>query len=76
MLVKQTVLQKVAPKKLSYNIKFDSKWCIKYPLKASSSQTNFLCVVCSWEFSCVHQGEADVKRHILTKTHKDKASSL
>jgi hypothetical protein len=23
-----------------------------------------------------HQGEADIKRHTLTKTHKDKPSSL
>ena len=46
-------------------------------MRASSSQTNFLCVVCFREYSnCAHQGEADVKRHILTKTHKDKASSL
>jgi hypothetical protein len=32
--------------------------------------------VCFQEFNCAHQGEAGVKRHILTKTHKDKASSL
>jgi hypothetical protein len=33
-------------------------------------------VVCFQEFSCAHQGEADIKRHTLTKTHKDKPSSL
>ena len=46
-------------------------------MKASSSQTNFLYVVFfSQECSCARQGEADIKRHILTKTHKDKPSSL
>ena len=60
----------------AYNTTYDSKWCSKYQVKAWSSQTNFSCVVCFREFSCAHQGEADVKRHILTTTHKDKASSL
>jgi hypothetical protein len=41
-------------------------------VKASSSQTKFLCVVCFREFSHAHHGEAGVKRHILTKIHKDK----
>ena len=50
--------------------------CSKYPVKASNSRTEFLCVVCFQEFSCAHQGEVDVKRNILTKTHKDKALSL
>jgi hypothetical protein len=45
-------------------------------VKGPSSQTSCLCVVCSQEFSCAHQGEADIKRHILTKTHKNKPSSL
>ena len=45
-------------------------------MKASSSQTNFLRVVCSRKFSCAHQGEADIKGHTLTKTHKDKPRSL
>ena len=39
-------------------------------MKAKNSYTNCLCVVCSREFSYVHQGEDDVKRHILTITHK------
>ena len=34
----------------------------KNPVKASSSQTHFVCVVCSWEFSCAHHGEVDIKR--------------
>jgi hypothetical protein len=50
-------------KKLSeatvYNTKLYSKWCSKNPMKASSSQTHFVCVVCSREFSCAHHGEAD-----------------
>ena len=33
----------------------------KNPVKASSSQTHFVCVVCSREFSCAHHGEADIK---------------
>jgi hypothetical protein len=45
-------------------------------VKTPSSQANFLCVVCSQEFSCAHQGEADIKRHILTKAHTDKPRSL
>jgi hypothetical protein len=36
---------KSGPKKLgratAYNTRFDSKWCSKYPVKASSSQTYF-----------------------------------
>jgi hypothetical protein len=39
------------PKKIggaaAYNTKFDSKWCSKYPVKASSSQTYFVYVACS-----------------------------
>ena len=39
------------PKKVgeaaAYNAKFDSKWCSKYPVKASSSQTYFVYVACS-----------------------------
>jgi hypothetical protein len=31
----------------AYNAKFDSKWCSKYPVKASSSQTYFVYVACS-----------------------------
>ena len=54
---------KIQPKKLggaaAYNTKFDSKWCSKYPVKASSYQTY---VVCSLEFSYAHHGEADRKR--------------
>ena len=56
---------------VAYNTKFYSKWCSKYLVKALfSSQTNFLCVVCSRKFSLAHQGEDDVKRHVLTITHK------
>ena len=33
-------------------------------------------MVLSREFSYAHQSEADIKQHILTKTHKAKASSL
>jgi hypothetical protein len=45
--VKQTVLQKSTIKlsrAAACNTKFDSKWCSKYSVKASSSQTNFLSV--------------------------------
>ena len=45
-------------------------------MKASSSEPNFLDVFFSQEFSCAHQDEADIKWHILTKTPKDKFSSL
>ena len=33
-------------------------------------------MVLSREFSYAHEGEADIKQHILTKTHKAKALSL
>jgi hypothetical protein len=52
-------------------------WFAQYGINQWRLQTlKLLCVVCSREFSCAHQGEADIKRHILTKTHKDKSSSL
>jgi hypothetical protein len=54
---------KQRPKKLggsaAYNTKFYSKWCSKYPVKASSFKTCLVYVVCSKELSCVHYGEAD-----------------
>ena len=59
------------------NTKYDFKWCNKCPVKALSSQPNFLCVFFfSGEFNCAHQSEADIKRHILTNTHQDKSLSL
>jgi hypothetical protein len=58
---------KQRPKKLggsaAYNTKFYSKWCSKYPVKASSFQTCLVYVVCSKELSCVHYGEADRIRY-------------
>ena len=42
---------KKSPQKIdgaaAYNTKFDSKWCSKYPVKASSCQTFFVYVACS-----------------------------
>jgi hypothetical protein len=54
--------------------KFDSKWCSEYPVKLSAKL--FMCVFYSRELSRVYQGEADIKRHKLTKTQKNKSSSL
>jgi hypothetical protein len=31
--------------------------------------------VFSQEFSCAHQGEADIKRHVLNKVHNNRPSS-
>jgi len=69
MRVKQTVLQKSCVELqhiIQYLILNGVANIYMYQVKDSSFQTNFLYVVCSWEFSCAHQGqgEADVKRHI------------
>jgi hypothetical protein len=49
---------------------------LRYPIGVANIQrrlqalehTFYDCVVCSREFSYAHKGEADVKRHISTKT--------
>ena len=52
-----------------YNSSFQASWTKKWPyIKPVKSDTkSFQCTFCSKIFSCGHQGERDVTRHVATK---------
>ena len=54
-----------------YKSKFKKDWRVKYPFVSSvtSDKSLFHCNVCNRTLSCVHQGEADLKRHIASDGH-------
>ena len=50
----------------TYGIKFNSEWTAQYPFISKGHQDpvySFYCQVCQKNFSCRHQGIADVRRH-------------
>ena len=76
-----TLTQKSTNLKISVKIikLLKQNWFAQYrnnQLRLQALKYTLYVVVCSWEFSCAHQDEDDIKRHILTNTHKDKPSSL
>ena len=54
-------------KKKSYKRKFKKDWVKKWPFISAVSQDvySFRCNMCATNFSCAHQGERDVTRHIF-----------
>ena len=54
-----------------YKSKFNKDWIVKYPFVSSvtSDKSAFHCNVCNRTLSCVHQGEADLKRHMASDGH-------
>ena len=54
-----------------YKTKFNKDWQRKWPfvLPVPGSPHSFKCSVCSKTLSCGHQGVADVRDHISTRSH-------
>ena len=65
-------------KKKSYKCKFKKDWVKKWPFISAVSQDvySFRCNMCATNFSCAHQGERDVTRHISRESHKRNVASL
>lgn len=61
-----------------YNTKFNKAWTKKYecvqPVK--NNPHSFLCTVCNKSISCKHQGETDIKRHIVSTAHASLAKQV
>lgn len=55
-----------------YKSKFSVQWKTKWPFIASvpGNPHGFRCNICSKNLSCQHQGVADIKAHIATKSHQ------
>ena len=65
-------------KKKTYKCKFKKDWVKKWPFISAVSQDvySFRCNMCATNFSCAHQGERDVTRHISRESHKRNVASL
>ena len=65
-------------KKKSYKCNFKKDWVKKWPSISAVSQDvySFRCNMCATNFSCAHQGERDVTRHISRESHKRNVASL
>ena len=61
-----------------YKSKFSVQWKTKWAFLAAvpGNPHSFRCNVCNKSLSCQHQGIADVKAHIATKSHQKNAKAV
>ena len=55
-----------------YKTSFKNEWGQRYPgiSGIKNDRSMFRCNVCQRNLSCDHQGEADIKRHVMSEMHE------
>ena len=69
--------QKIKSGAAIYRCTFKREWTAEWPFITVGTTTSyFWCSICRHENSCVHQGKADVTRHIKSKVHRTKEQAV
>lgn len=63
----------------TYGSKFKKDWAAEFPCVQEGREDpmySFYCLVCKKDVSCRHQGIADVRRHVGSRSHTSMVTSV